>query len=174
MSYTAIYRVSRTSTCQIDTIPNSYGFAPVIWNALSQRYLGWDRAMLWGLAEQDYERLWRLDLDDRVPYQWRVALVLTFDNVIVEPADIVFAVDCLRAVGAQAAQSGQANSLVRLAEVLASAKPLRSTIGFGISPTSVSDQWAGVRPERISVGVVDFDGLARLKKSVDTFQFKTG
>lgn len=57
---------------------NSWGFAPVIWGALSKEYLGHEMRL-----GEDMEELWQLYKRDDIPLSHRAVLCMTFDNAYI-------------------------------------------------------------------------------------------
>lgn len=64
---------------------NSHGSAPVIWDAMAQKYLG--------LQPFHYnfhtDKLWPLWKDLNIPEHQRAVLTMTYDNVVVEKKDFL-------------------------------------------------------------------------------------
>ena len=79
MSYTTIIAVfpGDKAVCS-NELRNSHGSAPVVWDALSKRYLGWD---IWMRA--DMSDLWNLWKDKSIPEAHRAVLMMTFDKAYV-------------------------------------------------------------------------------------------
>lgn len=81
MSYTtvvALWPGERIAT--LKELSNGHGSAPVIWDALCQRYLG---LRPFGWISSDLTKLWALWRDERVPLHQRAVLMLTFDRAYV-------------------------------------------------------------------------------------------
>lgn len=107
MSSTDVYAVQQNGdVIEIGSASNSHRGAMWIWNNLWLRYLQatyqkkqpWDGqsyGFLPTMDEDETNRLWALAKDERVSEGDRLALVSTFDNVIVKPEDIEAIADAL-------------------------------------------------------------------------------
>lgn len=73
----AVWPGDRTE--ELDELRNSHGSAPIIWNAVAQRYLG--------LKDLEYfqhiEQVWPLYQRSDMPAHQRAVLLMTYDNAIV-------------------------------------------------------------------------------------------
>lgn len=86
MSYTTIIHVYPNEKIECgEELPNSYGSAPVVWDALCQKYLGYP-PYGWGMRE-DLKDLWNLWKDEKLPLHQRSVLMMTFDRAYVSKTD---------------------------------------------------------------------------------------
>jgi hypothetical protein len=80
MSYTEVYRIGIDKTIEtIEEYKNSHGFGPFVWSAISQKYFNDEFG--WMSNEKEIWPLWK---DSRLPIHWRSALLVTYDNAIIE------------------------------------------------------------------------------------------
>jgi hypothetical protein len=94
MSYTTIKAIDPgVKHWDIEELHNSHGSAPVIWDAICQKYLGDSYAWLGRGAE----RLWPLWKDCTIPKHQRAVLFMTYDRVYVVKADYKRAAEDIRA-----------------------------------------------------------------------------
>lgn len=72
---------------ELEELPNSWGSAPAIWSALSDRYLGGGSAWLAGAADASAGGLWALVRDPRLAFCERACLAITFDHAYIAQKD---------------------------------------------------------------------------------------
>jgi hypothetical protein len=72
---------------------NSHGSAPVVWDEISQKYLGTEPFAY----SRDIDKLWPLWKDESIPLHQRAVLTMTYDNVYVAKADYAQAAKDIRA-----------------------------------------------------------------------------
>lgn len=81
MSYTTILELKQgRDPVMLTELMNSHGSAPVIWDEIGKRHLGWTQN--WRL--QDLEILWPLHKRKDIPFHHRAVLMMTFDNAYVK------------------------------------------------------------------------------------------
>jgi hypothetical protein len=119
----------------VEELPNSHGSAPVVWDALAQRYLGCGEFGYIHLPNDDI--LWQLYKHLGVPTAHRAVLVMTFDHAWVSKANYERAAGDVRAFLADFPQRpDRVNHWPRIAEIFES-KP--TWPGVAIWHTSVGD-----------------------------------
>lgn len=107
-------------------LKNSHGGAPVIWDAMGQKYLGLRK---FGYNTET-ERLWPLWRDMSIPKSFRAVLLMTYDDVIIAKEHFARAAADLRAFLTDFPPDPQyVNHLASLAEVFES-QPDYDGIGF--------------------------------------------
>ena len=86
MSYTTILHLWPGEKCENGPeLANAFGFGPVVWDALSQQYLGQESgAYLWSPKA---DLLWGLWKKTKVPMHQRAVLMMTYDRAYVLRAD---------------------------------------------------------------------------------------
>ena len=72
-------------------LPNSWGFAPFIWDAMSKEHLGYKMQL-----SDDMEALWQLYKRDDIPLSHRAVLCMTFDNAYIRNKDYNLAATHIR------------------------------------------------------------------------------
>ena len=94
MSYTTILHVfpNNKVECGIK-LKNAWGSAPVVWDALCQKYLGFEPLRY---VSKDLSGLWNLWRDNSVPLHNRAVLMMTFDRAYVSKTDYQRAADDIR------------------------------------------------------------------------------
>ena len=118
----------------LETLRNSWGSAPVVWDALCQKYLG---AAPHGFLNADLDRLWRLWEDATIPLYYRSVLMMTFDRAYVTKKDYTRAAQDIRSFLADFPQKpSYANNWPRIADVFESDPDIPA---IGIRHTSVSE-----------------------------------
>jgi len=93
MSYTEMLKVRSGGLDTIKKFPNAHGAAPAIWGYVCQKYMG-DK--YWWLHNPDNPKFWGLARDENIPTDERVALIFTFDQVIVRHENFKRVGDALR------------------------------------------------------------------------------
>lgn len=105
---------------------NSHGGAPVVWDEMSQRYLGLEPFQY----SAHTERLWPLWEDLSIPRHHRAVLAMTYDNAYVSKASYSQASRDVRAFLVDfPAKPGEVNHWAAIAETYES-NPECSAIGF--------------------------------------------
>jgi hypothetical protein len=117
----------------LEELRNSHGSAPVIWNAVGKRYLGF--------ADFEYSlrtnEIWPLYKRADMPEHHRAILLMTYDNAIVMKADYKRAAADIRAFLADfPPKDGYASHWPRIAEIF-DGEPECPAVGFRM--TSVSE-----------------------------------
>lgn len=86
MSSTVIYGIKKNKKSEkLISFNNSHGFGTVIWAVYFKKYLNKD-AFKKIMNDEDYDKLWPLYLDDRLPYHHKVILQATYDHSLI-PTD---------------------------------------------------------------------------------------
>lgn len=138
MSYTTVYAVCfRTSVEEIAELRNAWGSAPVVWDAMCQRYLGRES---W---RGDDKPLWALARDPRVPECERAVHAMTFDRAYVKAADIPQAIEHVQEfLDRNPVSLERENHWPKIIELM---KGLGEGCGIAFHMTSVSadDYWRG-------------------------------
>lgn len=95
MSYTEIYKVTKSGNTKLFAeIKNSHRGAMSIWNYLEEKYLpplnryGMKISRAISFEKEDIDELWGLQHDNRLSESEKIALLSTFDNVVVLKQDI--------------------------------------------------------------------------------------
>jgi hypothetical protein len=121
MSYTTIKAVWPGDRYEdIEELRNSWGSAPVVWEAMARTYLG---TRFWHSNEVSGTdgKLWNLWKRESIPAQHRAVLALTFDNVLVTKEHYARAAADIRAFLADFQQSPEkVNHWPRIAELFES------------------------------------------------------
>jgi hypothetical protein len=134
MSYSTIYSIKFSKQCEeIAELRNGHGSAPVIWDALGQKYLG-----LRPFAFTD-ERIWKLYEDKSIPAHHRAVLIMTFDHAYLKKANFKRAAQDIRKFLADFPRDPQyVNHWPKIAEILESSD-VEDVQNIGIQHTSVSE-----------------------------------
>lgn len=114
-------------------LSNGWGSAPVIWDALSQRYLG---KQPYGYSGGDMQPLWDLWKDASVPESYRAVHLLTLDRMYVLRKDYARMAKDIRAFLAEFPVGVGANHWPAIAEFLESDADIPA---MGLRCTSVSE-----------------------------------
>lgn len=140
MSCSTLYKVYKTKATRFASFKNGHGTAAVLWGYLCEKYLNKERHS-WMMG--DAKDLWKLFDNPSVPEHLRFALMVTFDDGMVELCDMkeaaVFAKMTYETIYAE----GMVNHWLALSgayAVLSKAKDKR-VLGVGLGCTSVSDPW---------------------------------
>lgn len=81
MSYTTIVYIYPNEKIECgEELRNSWGSAPVVWDSLSQKYLGKDPHRY---MSEDMKSLWNLWKNTNIPVSHRAVLMMTFDKAYV-------------------------------------------------------------------------------------------
>jgi hypothetical protein len=91
MSYSTVYGLwpGEEKRVRLAEFRNSWGMAPVVWDALSRRHLG-TQPHAWSAASVE---LWKLHERADVPLSARAVLRMTFDHCYIEAEDIPLAIN---------------------------------------------------------------------------------
>lgn len=79
MSCTTLYLVHKTTIRVVNKYRNSWGSAPILWDALAKKYLGIPSVPF---EEAKLKPLWALAWDPKVPRAWRLVQAFTFDRAV--------------------------------------------------------------------------------------------
>jgi hypothetical protein len=140
MSYSTVYRLwpGTEQRVRIAEFRNSWGMAPVVWNALAQRHLG-TQPHAWS---QVADEIWRLQ---DLPLAAKAVLRMTFDHCYIEAGDIPQAIDDIAIflhTYRDVIDPAGANHWPAYASVLVTHKD--TAPAFGVHQTSVSvNTWEG-------------------------------
>lgn len=150
MSYSTLYLLYKTKVVEVAEYRNSWHSAPVVWDHLSETYLGRENGYF-GSSEKEMQALWDLARDPRVPKHWRVAHRMTFDNGAIPPKRLVEAAGEIRKVGQELDQMGRAQHWTAIAdslEEIAGGRLDHRLMGVVLNCTSVNDYWRdkGTKP----------------------------
>jgi hypothetical protein len=142
MSHSTILSISPGKLVrEIDHMSNAWGMAPVIWDAMAQRYLD-VRAYYW--TQVDPERLSALARDPNVPIEQRAVMMMTFDLSYVAKANYSRAARDIRVwldSYPWTIQHERTNHWPKIAELFESNPPHEA---LAIHQTSVSENpWRG-------------------------------
>ena len=131
MSHTTVLEiVPGEKVVKIEELMNSWGAAPHVWDAISQRYYG--QGVMW----KPPEGFWDLWKDMKLSREERVVFAMTFDRVYVKRADYAEAAECIRKFfKLYPIDLGKVNHWPRIIEIFETTKA--ENIGF--CWTSVSD-----------------------------------
>jgi hypothetical protein len=144
MSESTLYAVFETTSHFINEYRNARWSAPVIWDELAVRYLGKPNGMGFG---ESYDDLWKLARDQRVPEHFRIALAMTFDDMLVAHVNVEAAARACCMVGDSLINSD--NHWGAIGQDLWSCthgKPHHRMVGYALNVTSVEDTWRnGIR-----------------------------
>jgi hypothetical protein len=87
MSYSELFGVfpgeDRDAVSLLE-LKNGHGTAPVVWNEMSQRWLGWEEHQYFMHGIEGMDPLWQLYQHLGIPAAHRAVLVFTFDRAYVE------------------------------------------------------------------------------------------
>ena len=140
MSYSTLYLLYKTKVVEIAEYRNGWHSAPVVWDHLSETYLG--RRM--GYFGSSDDEVWGLAKDLRVPKHWRIAHRMTFDNAVVPKERLVEAAAEFRKVGLELQQMGRGEHWTAIAdsiEEIAKGRLDHRLLGVVLNATSVNDYW---------------------------------
>ncbi|MDR3672519.1 MAG: hypothetical protein P4L36_16860 [Holophaga sp.] len=133
MSYTTVIRIWPGERIELgEELHNSWGSAPVIWNAMAMKYLGAGDCAYFGCLD----RLWPLWKHLGIPEHQRAVLMMTYDRAYVVKADYARAAKDIRASVADFSTEGRVNHWLRLAEIFESDPDVPA---IGLHCTSVSE-----------------------------------
>lgn len=93
MSTTDVYRLYKTKVTTVSEHKNSWHSAPVVWNALADKYLGTKRPMV---DVNAMEAVWNLDEDPRLSLPERFVLLMTFDHAFCETDHLLRGAELIR------------------------------------------------------------------------------
>lgn len=88
MSYTILYGIKeKKKSRNLADFQNSHGFGTVIWDVYFKEYLGLDSSKMRRIPEEeDYNKLWKLSKDNRLPQHHKTILMATYDySIITKP-----------------------------------------------------------------------------------------
>lgn len=155
----------------IQELSNSWGSAPVVWDAVANRYLGKNYSDL--MAYGDMKELWPLWKDPTIPIEIRAVLMMTYDRLYVAKKDYARAARDIRYfLRAFPPKSGWANHWPWIAEFFESDPDYP---GIGFHHTSVSeDPYDGPYDEdKEEHGPPDWSTVYSLYDELNTAQEKT-
>jgi len=138
MSYTSIIFVGAAGEAYTDDeIRNSWGWAPQVWKALHDEYIGGSFSLMSDAASE----VWKLKDDRRLDLAEQVALHLTFDNALVKRAHFLTAAECLDELHRRWRErfSGQVWHAAHIAAALRRAIGESDVQAFWLNCTSVAD-----------------------------------
>lgn len=141
MSSSRLYKVYKTKAVRVDSFQNGHGTASVLWRYMCKNYLNKEEHS-WLMG--DSEDLWELYNNLSVPVHMRFALMVTFDNGIVELRDAQKAADYSLATFETIYQKDVVNHWLALSGSYAryvGAKD-RRCVGLALGCTSVHDPWS--------------------------------
>ncbi len=150
MSATIIYALNSKSTTQLKTFRNGWGSAPVLWDYLSEKYLGLDGMPF---RENELQRLWDLAQDRRLTAEERICHMITFDRAFVPVKHLDAVGDaCMTVYAAMPAKyrGGRVNhwyGIGSLCTTLVERRFHHRCRGVCMAPTTVSDHWHRPNPE---------------------------
>ena len=140
MSSTEVLRLnpgsdSPDSVETMETLRNSHGSAPVIWDQMCQMYLGTEP---YGWCnEETTNKLWPLYKDKKIPEHRRALLMMTFDTIYVSKKDYPRAAKDIRKwLEEFPPAEGRVNHWARFAEIYESDPDCAA---IGVYHTSVSE-----------------------------------
>lgn len=85
MSYTTIVHIFLGNRIEYGPeLSNSWGSAPVVWDAIGKKYIGHDFSFMYN---DKVEKLWKLYSSQDIPIHQRVVLMMTFDRAYVLKKD---------------------------------------------------------------------------------------
>ncbi|ENU07773.1 hypothetical protein [Acinetobacter calcoaceticus] len=97
MSYTTILAIHPEEKVEeLFELGNAWGSAPVIWDAIAQKYLGKSNFMAATLGDSG-AKLWALCRDESVPLLHRTVHLMTMDRMFIEKKDFKQAAQDIRA-----------------------------------------------------------------------------
>ena len=117
MSYTTVYLIQLDGAItELKDLPNSHGFGPFVWCAISEKYLG-DR-LAWSNIDEDEDKLSAFAYGKQVPRAWRAALLITYDQVVIEKVRFREIADLIRQFVMDVGIRGKVCHLPGIAELL--------------------------------------------------------
>jgi len=134
MSYTTIKALwPGEKNENLEELSNGHGSGPVLWMAISEKYLHDEMAWLHG----EGKKVWSLWKNGAIPKHVRACLMLTFDRAYVLKKDYLRAAKDIRlSLSELAIKSGRVNHWPRIAEIFESNSNIPA---IGLWCTSVSD-----------------------------------
>jgi hypothetical protein len=150
MTSTRVYALNGKSTNALRAFSNGWGSAPVLWDYLSEKYLGL-KAMPFG--ENERQKLWDLARDKRLTGEERACHMLTFDRAYVPLQHLERVSDACYSVYADMPAKYKGDrvnhwyGLGALFSQLAQMKFHHRCRGVCIAPTSVEDHWRNPDPD---------------------------
>lgn len=137
MSYSTVYAIRpNESATEVAELRNGWGSAPVIWDALCQKYLARDS---W---RGDDKALWALARDARLPECERAVHAMTFDRAYVKAQNIPRAIAHIEEfLKLHPISLQRVNHWPEIAQIM---RDSLDGAGFALTVTSVSsDLWVG-------------------------------
>ena len=93
MSRTELYMIDKKGNLALfDEFGNSHRGAALLWSNLCDKYL--HDESYWLLSENK-DKLWRLDVDKRVPRELRILFISTFDHMIIKKENLHLFIDAI-------------------------------------------------------------------------------
>lgn len=142
MSYTRVYAIYKTKVSEISCLKNSWGSAPMLWEYISQKYLG----KAFNMADHN-DGFWAVRKDPRMCRHDRMVFLSTFDCGLVDFELLGEYEQACREMSGKIAQGTKSewNHFVAIAEA---AKDMRKKhdsrcLGLGLGCTSICDPWLG-------------------------------
>lgn len=112
---------------------NSWGWSPLIWDAMAIRYLDVPYYMALFLRHNNYEKLWALCHDKTVKAEHRAVHLMTMDYKIIEQKDYKRAANDIRTfISDFSMEQNVLNHLTAIADLFES-NPDHAAIGFHVT-----------------------------------------
>lgn len=152
MSSTNVYALNGKSTTHLRSFRNGWGSAPVLWDYLGEKYLGWTNGMPM-FNKPALQKLWDLSRDSRVTVEERICHRLTFDYAYVPLEHLGLVGDACYSVYAAMPEKFKGDrvnhwyNIGSLFTQLAERKFHHRCRGVCMAPTSVEDHWCNPDPE---------------------------
>ena len=137
--------MNEKSVAGIDEYGNGWLSGPVLWDYLSEKYLGGKPT--YSLDKDHMDRVWKLAYDQNVEDDDRIALIMTFDYAYVGWDNLARAAEACAYVHLEITKNdvNRGSNWSRFAETLLQLseqkRPTRFARGVALSCTSVSDPW---------------------------------
>lgn len=129
MSYTEVYRISNDGKLEaIAELRNSHGFGPFVWSAVSAKYFGDEFGWMAHAKE-----IWPLWEDPRLPKHWSAALLVTYDNAVIEYDKFILIAKMLREFVSDVGKRDRVCHLLEIADLLEKSKSCKGICFYGTS-----------------------------------------
>lgn len=166
MSYTILYGIKeKKKSRNLEEFRNSHGFGTVIWDIYFKEYLGLDSSKMRRIPEEeDYNNLWKLSKDNRLPQHHKTILMATYDYSIITKPFFYNFIDDLnlwqRDFGEELFERNRENHVPKILQFIQeNEKIINKFDSLGIQTTNIVDSqynvgWgqkriAGVSPDRL-------------------------
>lgn len=151
MSTSDIYILNKRSTRHVAEFRNGWGSAPVAWDFLGAKYLGFAKPII--LDRARLQQVWDLHRGALLSAQEKIVLLMTFDGAYIPLSRLQEAGEACDAFGAESDDGIHANNWAEIGRSLirlSNSKFSRFARGAALSCTSVSDPWVDATANQLS------------------------